>query len=117
MKITVITEDQIILVDDVPAFMAEIGGFEMRRGEWAVHFDTNKSIGEIEYLDIRNNQTITQADFDSSYAWLLTEHQRYLDHKQAEEQAAFDAAFEQWKINENRPNATKEDYQQWLNSQ
>lgn len=88
MKITAITQDQMILVNGVPAFMAEIGGFEMRRGEWAVQFDTATGVGEVEYLDIRNNQTITQADFDNSYAWLLTEHQRYLDHKETERIAA-----------------------------
>ncbi|WP_311568394.1 hypothetical protein [Photobacterium arenosum] len=80
MKITAVTYDQVIVVDGVPAFMAEIGGFEMTNGEWAVHFNDAIGIGEIEYTDARSNATLSPEGFQASYAWLITEHQRYLDH-------------------------------------
>ncbi|WP_162062376.1 hypothetical protein [Vibrio taketomensis] len=50
MKIAAITQDQLIIKDGVPAPIALIGGFRMERGEWAVHFDTDLGIGQIEYL-------------------------------------------------------------------
>ncbi|WCE31113.1 hypothetical protein [Vibrio sp. SCSIO 43137] len=62
----------------------------MTRGEWAVHFDTDKGYGEIEYLDNRPNEALTQQGFDAHYAWLVTEHERYQKH-QAEVQAKAEA--------------------------
>lgn len=87
MKITAITSDQIILVGGVPAMMREIGGYQMTNGEWAVQFDTELGYGHIEYTDKRQNKTIDQAYFDAHFAWLITEHQRYIDIKAAEAQA------------------------------
>ncbi len=85
MKITAITQDQVIIINSRPALVAEIGGYHMHNGEWAVHFDTDMGIGHIEYLDNRLNRTIEQAEFDKHYSWLIEEHQKYIDH-QAEQQ-------------------------------
>ena len=84
MKITAVTQDQLILIDGEPALMAEIGGYNMQRGEWAVHFDTELGVGHIEYLDNRDNQVLDSALFNSAYAWLIDEHQRFIDLKEAE---------------------------------
>ncbi len=80
MKIVAITYDQMIAIDGVPAMMRDIGGFHMKRGEWAVHFDTDTGIGSIEFTDNRLNETITSETFHQSYAWLIDEHQRYQDY-------------------------------------
>lgn len=85
MKISAVTTDQIIVVDGVLARISKIGGYHMTNGEWAIYYDTNKGYGEIEYLDNRPNQLLDKETFDSKYAWLLEEHQRYLDHKAAQE--------------------------------
>lgn len=77
MKITAVTQDQLILIDGVAAQIGEIGGFFMQRGEWAVHFDTELGIGHIEYLDIRSNQSLTLALFEQHYAWLIDKHAEY----------------------------------------
>lgn len=84
MKITAVTEDQIIVIDGQGAEMRVLGGYHMQNGEWAIHFDTALGYGEIEYLDNRPNRRIYQAEFDTHYSWLITEHQRYLDHLSAE---------------------------------
>lgn len=81
MKISAVTEDQIIVIDGRPAFMAHIGGYHMTNGEWAVHFNTATGMGEIEYIDNRPNQFIDEAFFNQHFAWLQTEHQRYLEHE------------------------------------
>jgi len=88
MKITAVTTDQIIVVGGVPALMREIGGYQMTNGEWAVQFDSELGYGHIEYTDNRPNLAINQAYFDIHFAWLITEHQRYLDHVAAQEAAA-----------------------------
>ncbi|MCF7355081.1 hypothetical protein [Vibrio phage vB_VruC_PG21] len=80
MKISAVTEDQVIVIDGSAAFMADIGGYHMTNGEWAVHFDTTTGYGEIEYIDNRPNQFIDEAFFNQHFAWLQAEHQRYLDH-------------------------------------
>ncbi|WP_330960013.1 hypothetical protein [Photobacterium sp. 53610] len=95
MKITVITQDQLIVVDGKPAFMGDIGGFEMSRGEWAINYDTVTGVGHIEYTDNRPNQKIYTADFDNSYSWLLDEHQRYLTETAIKEAAEEEARNEQ----------------------
>ncbi|MFW7525313.1 hypothetical protein ACODM8_14420 [Vibrio ostreicida] len=87
MKIIAVTEDQLILVDNTPAEMNELGGYRMKNGEWAVQFDADLGYGEIEYLDNRPNRRIYQAEFESHYSWLLDEHKRYQDHLAAEEAA------------------------------
>lgn len=84
MKIAAITQDQLILIDGVPALLGELGGYRMERGEWAVHFDTLTGIGQIEYFDNRQNQLISNDEFNKHYTWLIEEHQRYQDHKAAE---------------------------------
>lgn len=80
MKITAVTEDQIILIDGIPAFVGEIGGYHMTRGEWALHFDTDIGHGEIEYIDNRPNQRIDNDIYHKAYTWLETEHARYLTY-------------------------------------
>lgn len=92
MKIAAVTQDQLILIAGVPAQMRELGGYHMTRGEWAVHFDTDLGYGHIEYLDNRNNVTLSQEDFDKHYAWLITEHKRYLDHVAEQQRSAEEAA-------------------------
>jgi hypothetical protein len=87
MKITAVTTDQIIVVSGVPAMMRELGGYQMTNGEWAVQFDTELGYGHIEYTDNRPNKPIDQAYFDAHFAWLITEHQRYVETKAAEAQA------------------------------
>ncbi|MDO6709084.1 hypothetical protein, partial [Photobacterium sp. 1_MG-2023] len=91
MKITAATQDQIILIDGIPALMAEMGGYNMQRGEWAVHFDTDLGVGHIEYLDNRGNQILTRDLFERAYAWLIDEHTRYVT-AMAEQEAAEEAA-------------------------
>ena len=99
MNITAITQDQLIIVDGVPAAIAQIGGFRMERGEWAVHFDSELGIGQIEYLDIRSNQTLTSKEYEAHYAWLVAKHGEYIDwvHQQEleQEKVAAQAAQEQ----------------------
>lgn len=92
MKIIAITLDQMIIIDGVAASLREHGGFEMARGEWAVHFDSVKGIGEVEYFDNRRNQPLTQAEFDKHYSWLLTEHTRVIEQEKAEQLKAQEAA-------------------------
>jgi hypothetical protein len=87
MKITAVTQDQLIIIDGTPALMGKIGGYNMERGEWAVQFDTLTGAGHIEYLDARANQIINQAYFDKHYAWLQDEHKKYQDYLKAEEEA------------------------------
>lgn len=79
MRISIITLDQVIVLDSTPAMMLEVGGFEMAGGEWAVHFDTNTGIGHVEYTDSRPNKVISQADFDASYSWCLARHSEWVD--------------------------------------
>ncbi len=85
MKITAVTLDQLIIVDGTPAPMAQLGGYHMHNGEWAVHFDTDIGVGHIEYLDNRLNRTIGQAEFESHYTWLIDEHTRYVEHQAEQE--------------------------------
>lgn len=87
MKISAVTTDQIIVVDGKPALMRDIGGYQMTNGEWAVQFDSEFGYGHIEFTDNRPNQEIDQAYFNMHFAWLITEHQRYLDHVAAQEAA------------------------------
>lgn len=88
MKIAAVTTDQIIIVAGSVAQMREIGGYQMANGEWAVHFNTELGHGHIEYTDNRSNRTIDAAEFEAHYAWLIGEHQRYVDHVAALEAAA-----------------------------
>lgn len=64
MDFHAITQDQIILVDgeglEVP--------FEVPAGEWAIHWDGRINRGEVEYIDKRQNETITSFD---KYAYLV----------------------------------------------
>lgn len=106
MKITAITQDQLIIVDGVVVDMRLKGGFEMRRGEWAVHFDTATGRGEVEYLDIRQNAAMTQAEFEKHYAWLLEEHQRAVKQAEAEEKALAEAMEKAEKARQNADNET-----------
>jgi len=94
MKITAVTEDQMIIINGVPVLTALYGGFHMMKGEWAVHFDTDKEVGEIEFLDNRQNQVIDQVFFDAHYGWLVDEHKRIQALEQAvadEQEALIDA--------------------------
>jgi hypothetical protein len=79
MKITAVTQDQIIIIDEVVADMRTLGGYHMTDGEWALHFDTITGYGEIEFIDNRQNQVIGQAYFEAHYTWLIDEHTRYMD--------------------------------------
>ncbi|PKF48676.1 hypothetical protein AT251_24370 [Enterovibrio nigricans] len=87
MNITAITQDQLILIDGVG--VSAVGGFRMERGEWALHFDTDKGIGHIEYLDSRPNLLLTQVHFDNAYHWLIEEFERAQAEAKREEE--FDA--------------------------
>ncbi|UTM58286.1 hypothetical protein L4174_005440 [Photobacterium sp. CCB-ST2H9] len=91
MRITAITQDQLIVIDGVPAFLGQMGGFAMRQGEWAIDYNTLTGLGHIEYTDNRPNQTINSAVFDAAYAWLIDEHTRYVAAI-AEQEAAEEAA-------------------------
>lgn len=86
MKITAVTADQLIIVDGIAAELKLCGGYHMKNGEWAVHYDTVSEVGEIEYIDNRLNVVLTKSDFDTHYAWLLTEHARVLEQVKADEQ-------------------------------
>jgi len=88
MKITAVTQDQIIVIDSAVANIREIGGYVMENGEWAIHFDTDLATGQIEYIDSRTNQAIDQKAFDAHYQWLIDEHQRYQTHEAEQEKAA-----------------------------
>ncbi|MBD8513154.1 hypothetical protein IFO68_10760 [Photobacterium sp. CAU 1568] len=91
MRITAVTQDQLIVIDGVPAFLGHIGGYAMRQGEWAVDFNTLTGLGHIEYTDNRPNQIIDSTVFNAAYAWLIDEHKRYVT-AMAEQHAAEEAA-------------------------
>ncbi|AJQ92249.1 hypothetical protein [Gynuella sunshinyii] len=75
MKITAVTKDQLIIIDGVPVGPPECS-FSMPAGEWAVRFDTDTGIGEVEYLDNRQNEVIGLEDFEQRYTGLVAEHDR-----------------------------------------
>lgn len=85
MKITAITQDQLIIVDDVPAPIGQIGGFRMERGEWAVHFDTEIGAGHIEFLDSRSNEPLNTALYQARYAWLVSKHAEFIEWEHAQQ--------------------------------
>lgn len=87
MRIIAVTQDQLIVKDDVLADISMIGGYTMTNGEWAVHFDSDLGIGHVEYIDSRPNSTLSKADFDKHYKWLVSEHQKYLDYLKAKAQS------------------------------
>lgn len=64
MKIAVITLDQIIVIDGEGLHIP----FEMKGGEWAVHWDSRLGTGEVEYTDSRLNETITSFE---KYQYLI----------------------------------------------
>jgi len=65
MKISVITQDQTIVVDGEALKFA----FQVPSGEWAIHFDDVVNVGEVEFIDARNNQTLSSFE---AYSYLLT---------------------------------------------
>lgn len=65
MKISVITQDQTVVVDG----HAQRFDFQVPNGEWAIQFDFNTGLGEVEYIDARPNETITSFD---KYQFLFT---------------------------------------------
>lgn len=75
MKITVVTADQMIIVDGDPVQVQQHGQpFQVPNGEWSVHFDEGQGVGEVEYIDSRLNETINQAAFDDRYRFLLNHY-------------------------------------------
>lgn len=87
MRFTAITQDQILMVDGEAVTPPHVS-FEMPRGEWAVHFDTSTGLGEVEYLDSRQNETINQIVFDERYGYLVTVHTESLLKMEAALEAA-----------------------------
>lgn len=81
MKISVITQDQVVLIDG----LALPFSFQVPNGEWAIHFDTETNLGEVEYIDSRLNETIR--DF-SHYQYLVTLYQEEQARLEAEAEAA-----------------------------
>jgi len=73
MKITAVTQDQMIIIDGQP-IRAPWCSFSMPAGEWAVHFDKLTGVGEVEYLDNRPNETISAATYAERYQHLEQTH-------------------------------------------
>lgn len=89
-KITIVPNDQLILVDGVAYECALSGGFIMRNGEWAVQFDMDLGVGEIEYTDL-NNEKITRDVFDAAYGyWIGDVCQGALDLRELERETALE---------------------------
>jgi ABC-type transporter lipoprotein component MlaA len=64
MKISVITQDQTVVIDGQALKFA----FQVPAGEWAIHYSFISSVGEVEFLDSRNNEPLTSFD---AYAYLI----------------------------------------------
>ena len=64
MKITVITQDQLMMVDGEALQFS----FLVPSGEWAIHFDDQTGFGEVEFIDGRQNKAINSF---SVYGYLL----------------------------------------------
>ncbi len=87
MKISVITQDQTIVIDGEATRVA----FAVPAGEWAIHFDTHTGLGEVEFIDSRQNALIS--DF-SAYQYLIdlvaAEQQRVLDAEELQRAEALE---------------------------
>lgn len=86
MKITVVTQDQMIIIDGQP-IRAPWCSYSMPAGEWAVRFDTVTGAGEVEYLDNRPNETIGAAEYAERYQHLEQIHAAAVSAYQAAMQA------------------------------
>jgi hypothetical protein len=64
MKISVITQDQTVVIDG----QALKFPFQVPAGEWAIHYSDVSGVGEVEFLDSRNNEPLTSFD---AYAYLV----------------------------------------------
>lgn len=73
MKITAVTQDQMIIIDGQP-IRTPWCSYSMPAGEWAVHFDTVTGAGEVEFLDNRPNETIDAAAYAERYQHLEQVH-------------------------------------------
>jgi hypothetical protein len=88
MKISIITADQVIIRDGVPAECQRYGAaFQVPAGEWAIHYNGETGVGEVEYIDARANEVIGKAEFDARYAYLLEHHSKAKANEQAEADA------------------------------
>lgn len=96
MKITAVTQDQLIVKDGVPAFVGKSTGFTMGNGEWAVHYDSVMGVGSIEYTDNREPTTFDGEYYQTHFAWLEQVHADHLiweDEQRALEEAAIAADY------------------------
>lgn len=73
MKITAITQDQILIIDGVPVTKPWCS-YTMPAGEWALHYDTATGVGEVEYLDNRPNEAIDATGYAERYQHLEQVH-------------------------------------------
>jgi hypothetical protein len=64
MKISVITQDQTVVIDG----QALKFPFQVPAGEWAIHYSFVSGVGEVEFLDSRNNEPLISFD---AYAYLI----------------------------------------------
>lgn len=88
MKLSAITIDQVVILDGKAENIYQHGaGYTVPSGEWAIHFDSQSGIGQVEYLDARLNETISQVQFDERYAYLIDCHAQAKATRIAEEQA------------------------------
>ena len=75
MKTSIITHDQIIIHNDDVVKCSDFGeSFTVPTGEWAIHFDHETGIGEVEYIDSRVNETINAEQFKQRYQYLIECH-------------------------------------------
>lgn len=81
MKISVITQDQTVIVGGI----ANQFSFQVPNGEWAIQFDVTSGLGEVEYIDSRPNETITSFE---KYDYLMQAWQAEEDRIEAERAAA-----------------------------
>jgi hypothetical protein len=64
MKISVITQDQTVVIDG----QALEFPFQVPAGEWAIHYSFVSGVGEVEFLDSRSNEALSSFD---AYAYLI----------------------------------------------
>ena len=88
MKVTVVVQDGLIIVDGDVRQVSFIAA-----GEWAIQF--NGFTAEIEYTDSRQNETISADEFFDRYQYLIDAHTDKVAADLAEEKAARIAAEEE----------------------
>lgn len=83
MKITAVTQDQMIIIDG-QSVRAPWCSYSMPAGEWAVHFDTETGAGEVEYIDNRPNEIISASTYVERYQHLEQVHSEAMAAYQAD---------------------------------